>query len=157
MWTIPVRPHLAIVATLQLDQAALPVPQLAGFTKDLGNIQDSTPCIGDWEFEMTPSLRMLCAIFPTSGATTKKEKCKAGGWFNPIIQVPVVRAKFPPPMEWRGCRHLAPHLQAARTANKHVVTGWPRRQSLIGAMKRFPSKHGKRKLVSSAPTSAQPS
>ena len=66
------------MATLQLDQAALPVPQLAGFTKDLGNIQDSTPCIGDWEFEMTPSSECL-RNFPDKWSNDKKEKCKAEG------------------------------------------------------------------------------
>ena len=97
--TIPVRPHLAIVATLQLDQAALPVPQLAGFTKDLGNIQDSTPCIGDWEFEMTPSSECF-AQFSRQVEQRQKGKVQGRGWFNPMIQVPVVRAKFP--RQWNG-------------------------------------------------------
>ena len=114
--TIPVRPHLAIVATLQLDQAAVPVPQLAGFTKDLGNtIQDSTPCVGDWEFEMTPSSECFAQFSRQVGATTKRKGAR-----QRVVQSDYPSTggpcKIPPPMEWRGCSHLAPHLQAARTA-----------------------------------------
>ena len=88
------------MATLQLGQASIPVPQLAGFRKDLEDfIHEATPCVGDWEFDMTPSSESF-AQFSQQVEQRQLGTVQGRGWYNPIVQALVVRANFP--WQWNG-------------------------------------------------------
>ena len=98
--SIPIRPHLAVVATLRIEQATIPIPQLAGFKKDLeASNEDTTPCIGDWEFRMTPASESFAQL-SQQVELRQQGSVQGRGWYNPITQAPVVRAYFP--RQWNG-------------------------------------------------------